>query len=478
MVFSSVEFLFYFFPVVLILYYTACAPSIHMRNILLFIASLFFYAWGEPQNVIWLLAVCVINWLLAIGISSRPMTGKGLLFLACTMDLGILFVFKYSNFIVSGIGGLFGFFTIAQTEIALPIGISFYTFQAMSYVIDVYRGKAAAQRNPLYVALYICMFPQLVAGPIVRYSTVEKQMTQRRHTWRMFSEGLNRFILGLAKKLLLANTFAVVADNVYGLTEAGHEALTVSAALAWIGSFAYTLQIFFDFSGYSDMAIGLGKIFGFTYEENFIYPYISCSVSEFWRRWHISLSAWFREYVYFPLGGSKVDNRDKMVRNLLIVWLLTGIWHGASWTFVMWGLFHFVCILLERIFLLEKWKGPSCIKHIYTLLVVNFGWVLFRCESYYQFLEYLGNMFLLNRNGLFCETAWMFLREYALIWIAGILGCLPVAQWIKNRLKMAHPCLAAVVAGGLYPAAMCGLLFVCVCYLARSGYNPFIYFHF
>lgn len=478
MVFSSVEFLFYFFPVVLVLYYTVCAPSIHMRNILLLTASLLFYAWGEPQNIVWLLVVCVVNWLLALGIAYRPAAGKGLLLLACTVDLGILFVFKYLGFTLAGLRTLFDFFVFPEIEIALPIGISFYTFQAVSYVIDVYRGKVKAQKNPLYVALYISMFPQLVAGPIVRYSTIEEQITHRRHTWEMFSEGVSRFVLGLVKKLLLANSFAVVADNIYSLTNAGHELLSVPAALAWLGSFAYTLQIFFDFSAYSDMAIGLGKIFGFTYEENFIYPYISSSVSEFWRRWHISLSTWFREYVYFPLGGSKVENQDKMVRNLLIVWLLTGIWHGAAWTFVVWGLFNFVCILLERLFLFEKWNGSPLVKHIYTLLMVNFGWILFRCESSYQFMEYLGNLFMLNHNGFFSETAWMFLREYALVWLAGVLFSMPVIQWAGNRLKVGHPRLAAFAAGGMYPVVMGGLFFICVCYLARSGYNPFIYFNF
>lgn len=478
MVFSSVEFLFYFFPVVLILYYTVCAPSIHLRNFMLLIASLLFYAWGEPRNIIWLLMVCIVNWFFALVIQCRSVFAKPALLLACIIDLGILFVFKYLGFTLSNLGILFPSLTLPQTNISLPIGISFYIFQAVSYVADVYRGKVKAQKNPFYVMLYISMFPQLVAGPIIQYSAIEEQITKRRHTWIMFSEGLSRFVQGLAKKLLLANAFAVIADNIYGLTNAGHEILCVPASLAWLGSFAYTLQIFFDFSAYSDMAIGLGKIFGFTYEENFIYPYVSGSVSEFWRRWHISLSAWFREYVYFPLGGSKVENQDKMVRNLLVVWLLTGIWHGASWTFIMWGLFNFGCIVMERLFLFEKWNGSPLVKHIYTLFMVNFGWILFRCENYYQFMEYLGNMFMLNSNGFFSRTAWMFLREYALVWFMGILFSMPVIQWAKNRIRAVSPHLTVFVMGGVCPIVMCGLFFVCICYLARSGYNPFIYFNF
>ena len=247
--------------------------------------------------------------------------------------------------------------------------------------------------------------------------------------------------------------------------------------MAWLGSFAYTLQIFFDFSGYSDMAIGLGKMFGFHFEENFNYPYISKSVSEFWRRWHISLSTWFREYVYFPLGGSRVENKDKMVRNLLVVWLLTGLWHGANWTFVFWGLFNFVCLLLERLFLFEKWKAHPVWKHLYTMLMVNFGWVLFRSESFYQFQEYLGNMFGLNGNGFFSGQALMFLQEYAVYWVIGILLCLPAAGWLKKKLA-SLPKLSKTSFAVVYPVGMAGLFFVCVTYLVRSGYNPFIYFNF
>ena len=314
MVFSSIIFLFFFLPVVLVLYYTVCAPSVAMRNGLLLLTSLFFYAWGEPKNVLLLIGSCVLNWGIALAISRWRRYGKLLLVLDCAANLGVLFVFKYLGFAVTNLKAVLGDSFLPQVDIALPIGISFFTFQALSYVIDVYRDTVRVQKNPFYVALYIALFPQLVAGPIVRYSTVAEAIRNRVHSWELLSEGVCRFVQGLAKKLLLANTFAVVADNIYSLTEAGHQLVKIPVTLAWLGSFAYTLQIFFDFSGYSDMAIGLGKMFGFHFEENFNYPYISKSVSEFWRRWHISLSTWFREYVYFPLGGSRVENKDKMVR--------------------------------------------------------------------------------------------------------------------------------------------------------------------
>lgn len=477
MVFSSIIFLFFFLPVVLVLYYTVCAPSVAMRNGLLLLTSLFFYAWGEPKNVLLLIGSCVLNWGIALAISRWRRYGKLLLVLDCAANLGVLFVFKYLGFAVTNLKAVLGDSFLPQVDIALPIGISFFTFQALSYVIDVYRDTVRVQKNPFYVALYIALFPQLVAGPIVRYSTVAEEIRNRVHSWELLSEGACRFVQGLAKKLLLANTFAVVADNIYSLTEAGHQLVKIPVTLAWLGSFAYTLQIFFDFSGYSDMAIGLGKMFGFHFEENFNYPYISKSVSEFWRRWHISLSTWFREYVYFPLGGSRVENKDKMVRNLLVVWLLTGLWHGANWTFVFWGLFNFVCLLLERLFLFEKWKAHPVWKHLYTMLMVNFGWVLFRSESFYQFQEYLGNMFGLNGNGFFSGQALMFLQEYAVYWVIGILLCLPTAGWLKKKLA-SLPKLSKTSFAVVYPVGMAGLFFVCVTYLVRSGYNPFIYFNF
>lgn len=478
MLFPSIVFLFYFFPVVLVLYYSLFRWSIRLQNLLLLLASLLFYAWGEPKNVLLLLASCVMNWLFGLLIHQWKRMAKPLLLITCVLNLGVLGYYKYLHFILDNIHAAAGRKLFEEPEIALPIGISFFTFQAMSYVIDVYRGKVEVQKNPLYVALYIALFPQLIAGPIVRYSTIEDQLLNRSHSLAGFSDGVWRFIQGLAKKVLLANSFAGIADQIYGITLAGHELLKVPVLLAWLGSFAYTLQICFDFSGYSDMAIGLGKMFGFTFEENFNFPYISRSIGEFWRRWHISLGTWFREYVYFPLGGSRVESKDLMVRNLLIVWVLTGLWHGASWTFVLWGLLNFLCIFLERLFLFERWKGPGWAKHLYTMFMVNLGWVLFRSESFYQFSEYIGNMFGWNENGVYSDMVWMFLREYAVFWTAGILSCIPFMAWLKKRRFMERLQTAQILDVMVYPAGMLGIFAVCVIYLVKGGYNPFIYFNF
>lgn len=482
MVFSSIVFLFYFLPTAIVLYYTIGKIHIRIGNLLLLAASLVFYAWGEPENVVLLMGSCLLNWIFALGIYRFPSYKKFWLVIACSTNLGILFWFKYLNFTVRSVNVILQSMGTSQlptdNSIILPIGISFFTFQALSYVIDVYRGTVKVQKNPLYVALYISLFPQLVAGPIVRYHDVEEQILSRTHSWKKFEEGAARFVMGLAKKVLLANAFATIADNIYALTEAGHQLIQVPVLLAWIGSFAYTLQIFFDFSAYSDMAIGLGKVFGFTFEENFKYPYISKSISEFWRRWHISLSTWFREYVYFPLGGSRVENPDIMVRNLFVVWLLTGIWHGAAWTFIIWGLFNFVCILLERFLQFEDSKKISDFwKHVYALFSINLGWILFRCESFYQFREYMKNIFGLNHNGWYNETVFMFIREYAVFWIVGVFLCFPSIKWLKEKISF-NSKVAIFENSVLYPLGLIGLFWVCVIYLVKGGYNPFIYFNF
>lgn len=483
MLFSSVVFLLYFLPLVLILYYTIGRLNIKVRNGILLIASLVFYAWGEPKNVLLLLFSCVFNYLLGLAAGSQKLSNTlrrmGLI-AAVTVNLGILFVFKYLNFTVDTINALAGRGLLSVRSIALPLGISFFTFQALSYVIDVYRRDTPVQKNPFDLALYICLFPQLVAGPIVRYNEVQQQLLYRQENFEQLSRGACRFVRGLAKKLLLANSMGAVADAVFGVTNLWHTQYLVPASLAWLGSFAYTLQIYLDFSAYSDMAIGLGEMFGFSFCENFNYPYISDSLTEFWKRWHISLTRWFREYLYFPLGGSRTENADKMVRNLAIVWLCTGIWHGANWTFILWGVWHFVFTLLERLVGFDRWnsKGRPW-RHIYLLLVVNFGWVLFRADNMYVFQEYAANMFMLNGNGFFSDTALMFLRENWLWLILSVLACIPpdtLKGWagrVLARLRLQAPKLSA-----LYPAAMLLLFAVCVIYLVRSDYNPFIYFNF
>lgn len=465
--------MFYFLPAVLVIYYTAGRCSIHVRNAVLLIASLFFYAWGEPKYVWLLIGCCLFNWAAAWLVNVDKGRARLWLTLSCIGNIGTLFAAKYWDFVMGSLNALVKEEVFPVFGLALPIGISFYTFQAMSYVFDVSRGDAAPQKNPLYVILYISLFPQLVAGPIVRYHTMETQILERSHTWEKFSAGCTRFVRGLAKKLILANTFAVMADTVFELTRAGHLLVEVPVTLAWLGSFAYTLQIFFDFSAYSDMAIGLGRMFGFEFEENFRYPYISRSIGEFWRRWHISMGNWFREYVYFPLGGSRCGI-DRMVRNLLIVWVLTGLWHGAGWTFLLWGILNFLLICAERLFSLEKQETKRAWRHVYTMLAVNLSWVLFRCEDFYQLKEYLGNMFWQNRNGFFSPYTWIFIKEYFWIWIAGILLCTPVCRMLREKLKKALPGADQV----LYPAGMTVIFLLAAVYLAKSGYNPFIYFHF
>ena len=484
MVFSSVIFLVYFLPAVLLLYYTVGKLNIWIRNIILLIASFVFYAWGEPVNVILFAFSCLMNYLFGLLIGAfkdHPGRKKAVLFFAVVLNISMLFIFKYLNFTIGNINALFGVSLQTIPDLVLPIGISFYTFQAMSYVIDVYREDTPVQKNFFLVALYISLFPQLVAGPIVRYHTVQEQMLSRKENVDTFSRGVCRFITGLAKKLILANAFAIAADEVFGLTQIGHSQYLVPVLLAWTGAIAYTFQIFFDFSAYSDMAIGLGKMFGFEFEENFNYPYIARSMNDFWKRWHISLTTWFREYIYFPLGGSRMKNWDGRLRNLALVWLLTGIWHGANWTFVLWGLWNMVFIMIERLLDLDRRKIPSVIRHMYALLVIILGWVLFRADNVSLAFEYAKNMFGLNGNGFFSPIAWMFCRENALFIIFGVFACVPPSVYIgkfKNLIGQKRYGAAKKAGSIVYPAALAGLFMVCLVYVVRSGYNPFIYFNF
>jgi alginate O-acetyltransferase complex protein AlgI len=374
-----------------------------------------------------------------------------------------LFVFKYLTFTGSVIESLFGV-QLSIPNIALPIGISFFTFQAMSYVIDVYRGNGAVQKNPFNVALYISFFPQLIAGPIVRYQTIAEQINFRKENFTDFSDGVYRFMLGFCKKVLIANNVASVADEIFGKSE-------ISVATAWIGAVAYTLQIFFDFAGYSEMAIGLGKMFGFHFLENFDYPYISKSVSEFWRRWHMSLGTWFRDYVYFPLGGSRVKSKSRLVFNLFVVWLLTGVWHGANWTFVAWGLLYFVLLAFEKLT-----NFPAKLKsfsHIYTMLFVIIGWVLFRSESISAALEYLQTMFFMSGAELFDDKAIFFLDNYKFYLVAGILACFPIMPKIKEKIKTGRKVYESIAVIALLITFIVSLTFT-----IKGSYNPFIYFNF
>ena len=486
MLFSSTEFLYAFFPLTLILYYL-CSPSQHLKNFILLAASLLFYAWGEPRFVLVMLASIVCNYVIGLCIGaakvhSRPTAAKITLIIGVVCNLGLLFVFKYLTFALTNLGALLPL-PFAVPEIALPIGISFFTFQSMSYVIDVYRDHASVQKNPLDLALYVALFPQLIAGPIVRYETVAEQIRYRRESWAMFHTGFCRFLAGLFKKVLISNQMGLVADKAFSMNADG----TLGCAMAWLGALSYALQIYYDFSGYSDMAIGLGKCFGFTFEENFNYPYISCSVTEFWRRWHISLGTWFRDYVYFPMGGSRVDSHARLVFNLAVVWILTGVWHGAAWNFLLWGVWFFVLLTVEKLFFADRIKQQEKLpfyKKIpawgYTMLAVLFGWVLFRAETLPLVLSYCKAMFGGNVTG--DTTALLFLGQKAAFYAAAILFSAPVVPHLtkalnKLRTQNRTACIP-ILCDAVYPILMLLLFLVCSAYLLKSNYNPFIYFNF
>ena len=471
MLFSSIVFLFIFFPVVLILYYMF-SFSRACQNVILLIASLVFYAWGEPLYVLLMIASILVNSVLAglVGKVSGIRIRKIILVTAVVSNIATLFVFKYLGFVMETMG-------LEPVSLPLPIGISFFTFQAMSYVVDVYRGTVKAE-NPFYVGLYIAFFPQLIAGPIIQYNSIAEQIRHRKSNFDMFSMGISRFTVGLGKKILLSNCFAGIADNIFQWSMIGTERMPIPAMLAWLGSISYTMQIYYDFSAYSDMAIGLGLCFGFKFPENFNYPYIATSISDFWKRWHISLTDWFREYVYFPLGGSRVSNQDFMVRNMLVVWILTGIWHGANWTFIFWGLMYFVFQLAERFFEYPKKMKSKFLQHFYTLMIVNALWVVFRADDLYQAGRFFMNMLGVNNNGFYSNLAVMLIRENLVFLILGVLFSMPIARNM-NEILYKNPKSAIHKACTLcYPIGLLILFIICVAYMASGTYNPFIYFNF
>ena len=471
MVFSSLVFLCIFLPAVLILH--TVIRNRKAQNGLLLAASLLFYAYGEPVYVLLMLASALFNYIFALLIEKKG--GKPWLAAAVAVDLGVLAVFKYAGFLVSNLNALTGF-SLRVPAIALPIGISFFTFQALSYVIDVYRGQVAAQKNYAKVLLYISFFPQLIAGPIVRYRDIAHEIDTRAADREQIASGLRRFAVGLGKKVLIANTMGAAADAVFG---AGAQVLNVPAA--WIGAVAYLMQIYYDFSGYSDMAIGLGRMFGFHFRENFDHPYLASSVQDFWRRWHISLSSWFRDYVYIPLGGNR-KGKARTVLNRVIVFFLTGLWHGASWTFVVWGLFHGALLLLEEAVPFLK-RIPKALGHVLTLLAVTLGFVVFRADSLPEAFAFLGRMF----SGFdFSASAMVLpvrlLTPFFLAMLAAAVLCSGVLHRFTDRLAAVE---ADAAAGGKAAAAQAVsyalallLLVWCVIRLAGSSYNPFIYFRF
>lgn len=462
MVFSSIVFLFVFLPCVILAYYNPFFKSRSFKNVLLLLASLGFYAWGETLFVFIMLFSICFNYGIALAMDKSTGAKKIWLGISLVWNLSLLFVFKYMGFIIENISALMPSLNLPAIKIVLPIGISFFTFQIMSYVFDVYYKKVTVQKNILDLDLYISFFPQLIAGPIVRYNSIAAQIRQRTESRELFAGGLQRFVVGLSKKCLLSNMVALFADYVFK-----QDVAALSASGAWIGAVAYTFQIYFDFSGYSDMAIGLGKMFGFHFEENFNYPYIASSVTDFWRRWHISLSAWFRDYVYIPLGGNRcLALRQAM--NMLAVWAFTGIWHGAAWTFWFWGIYYFILLFIEKnciLKLIESSKVAKIAWRVMTLLLVILGWVIFRSPSLAFAFSYIKRMFI----SCMC-TGESLPSNCTLIFILCTLASLPVVPFIKNRIGK-----------NLKPAAgvLQVVLFVlCICCVVGGAYSPFIYFNF
>lgn len=473
MVFSSLVFLFVFLPLTLMLYYFVPRGG---RNLILLVVSLVFYAWGEPIYIVLMLFSIVVDFihgLLVEKYQDQPKKAKRVVLSSVIINLGLLIFFKYSSFIVTNVNAIFGT-ALVVPNIALPIGISFYTFQTMSYTIDIFRKDALAQRNIISLGAYVTMFPQLIAGPIVRYQTVAKQLTNRVETQVKFADGVRRFITGLGKKVLLANNIGIVWDSI-----ATTEVNQLTVLTSWLGVLAFGLQIYFDFSGYSDMAIGLGKMFGFELLENFNYPYISQSITEFWRRWHISLGTWFRDYVYIPLGGNR-KGKYRTYFNVFVVWLLTGLWHGASWNFVLWGLYFGIIISIEKAFLMT-WlnRVPSFVRHIYTVFLLLIGWGLFAFDNFPHLIAYFKVMFGLGGAAAYNQTTLYYLSSNAITFIILIIASTPIMKEVYQRLEVS---LSSNLKWGLemilLPMIYLGILVISTAYLVDSSYNPFLYFRF
>ena len=466
MVFSSSVFLIVFLPITLLAYFIVPARFVKARNSVLLAASLVFYGWGEPKYILIMIFSIVFNYV--CGLAAGKNRSKAVLILCVVGNLALLGYFKYTDFVLETVNRL-AEAGLALPGIALPIGISFYTFQTMSYVIDVYRGKVEAQRDIITFGTYVTLFPQLIAGPIVRYSDVAVMLVGRKTNLEQIAEGVRRFITGFGKKVLLANQIYVVWMELSAM-----ENLSVSAA--WLGAVAFTFQIYFDFSGYSDMAIGLGKIFGFDYLENFNYPYISRSITEFWRRWHMSLSSWFKEYVYIPLGGNRKGLSRQLI-NISIVWILTGLWHGASWNFVMWGVYYGIILIIEKLGLLKVLeKCPAVVGHIYSLILIVIGWVIFAVDDMGKVAAYLGMM--LGSSQIFIDDAFIYFFE-SRIWllIACVIGSTPlpkiVCSIIAEKLEDRE-----VLLGTIETVLFMGIFALSMAFLVSGSYNPFLYFRF
>ena len=468
MLFSSIVFLFTFLPAVMILYYLL---PVRFRNVILLLASLVFYAWGEPVYLFLMLLSILFNYFSGLDIARNlqdKRAAKRSLVFNLIINLAVLGFFKYEGFVLDTLNGILPVH-ISYHALPLPIGISFYTFQILSYIIDVYRGNVKVQTNLPNFALYVTMFPQLIAGPIVQYADVDEQLASREVSRTKFGEGSMYFIRGLAKKVLLANTSGMIFTEVSGLAKGNIAVMT-----AWLGAFAYMFQIYFDFSGYSDMAIGLGKMFGFEFNMNFNYPYVSKSITEFWRRWHISLSSWFRDYVYIPLGGNRVS-KIKHIRNLLIVWFLTGLWHGAAWNFVAWGLYYGVILIIEKYLLSPVLdRLPDVVRHIYSIVLVVIGWVLFFSSSFGQAADYIRVMFGAGAHGFADRESMYLLTSNLILWLILIFGSTPLVHFRYEHMLRTKKWNTTIINSVVYAA----LFIVSIAYLVTETYNPFLYFRF
>lgn len=460
MVFSSITFLFYFLPIVLVLYYLV--PN-KLKNLILLISSFIFYFYGEPKYVLLMSFSIISTYICGIFVDKYRGTknSKIFLILEIIISIGLLIYFKYADFIIKNIN-LWLSQKIDLINVLLPIGISFYTFQMISYVVDVYKGEVKVQKNILKLATYVSLFPQLIAGPIVRYSTIEKQLENREYSINKFALGVRRFIIGLGKKVMIANVIGVLVNNFLISDDK-------SVLFYWLYAIGVMLQIYFDFSGYSDMAIGLGKMFGFEFLENFNYPYIATSITDFWRRWHISLSTWFRDYVYIPLGGNRVS-KIKWLRNIMIVWLLTGLWHGAEWNFIIWGIYFGILLIIEKIFLLKRAeKIPKIFKIAYTLFFVMISFIIFNGN---EIIENIKGLFGIGNIPIISKESIYYLKSYLVVILIGIIGATPIIKNIVKKEKIKK------IINGLEPIYLFSILLLSTSYIIDGSFNPFLYFRF
>ncbi len=466
MLFSSIPFLYYFLPIVMLLYFAV--PKC-LKNSVLLLVSLVFYAWGEPKYVILMIASIVIGYVSGLLIEAfhNPKWKKICMILSVAVCLGLLAYFKYANFFLENFAAITGL-SVPVLHIALPIGISFYTFQILSYIVDVYRGDAAAQKNIIHLAAYVAMFPQLIAGPIVRYVDIARELENRTHNIENFALGTRRFIIGLAKKILIANTLGELCD----IFKASDEKAVL---FYWLYAVAFGLHIYFDFSGYSDMAIGLGRIFGFTFLENFNYPYISKSITEFWRRWHMSLGSWFRDYVYIPMGGNRVS-KPRWFFNIFVVWMLTGFWHGAAWNFIVWGLVFAVFLVIEKLWLLKKLEKAKIWNHVYVVVIVLITFVIFNAADMKEAFLYIGGMFGAGNIPVSSPEFVYYLKSYGVTLVLAVIGATPLVRNTINKC-LEKPMLQKVI-NVLEAPVLAVLLLVMTAYLVDGSFNPFLYFRF